>query len=292
MLEKHDVKRSRTARQAGGASRRPISAKPAPTTSSGKAAAEPKRPPSLPTVSSCSATSRARRRRLRERRVGAAHRGHHRRERQGRLRAEGRRGPQELDPDRDQRRRPEVLPRHRRHAGARALGAPADLAASPTPSPAGARKDGYFADDERRRGVQRRAQAPARPAEDVVQLAGLVQRRRRGGPAVLGLLHQQRRRHDGVDPRAGQDRGHAVQVRLGHRHQPVADPLVEGAPQRRRHGLGPGHLHARLRRVRRRHQVGRQDPPRGQDGHPQRRPPRRRRVHRLQGRRKRRRRGR
>ena len=57
----------------------------------------------------------------------------------------------------------------------------------------------------RRRGVgarvPRRAQAPARPAEDGVQLAGLVQRRRRGGAAVLGLLHQQRRRHDGVDPR-------------------------------------------------------------------------------------------
>ena len=39
---------------------------------------------------------------------------------------------------------------------------------------------------------------------------------------MLGLLHQQRRGHDGVDPRPGQDRGHAVQVRLGHRHQPVA----------------------------------------------------------------------
>ena len=36
---------------------------------------------------------------------------------------------------------------------------------------------------------------------------------------------------------AGQDRGHAVQVRLGHRHQPVAHPVVEGAPERRRHRL-------------------------------------------------------
>jgi ribonucleoside-diphosphate reductase alpha chain len=62
------------------------------------------------------------------------------------------------------------------------------------------KKDGYFADDESARVLQRRAQAPARAAEDVVQLAGLVQRRHRGGAAVLGLLHQQRRGHDGVDP--------------------------------------------------------------------------------------------
>ena len=82
---------------------------------------------------------------------------------------------------------------------------------------------------------------------------------------------------------AGQDRGHAVQVRLGHRHQPVAHPLVARVPQRRRHRLGPGQLHARLRRLRRRHQVGRQDPARGQDGHPQHRPPRRRGVHLVQG---------
>ena len=53
--------------------------------------------------------------------------------------------------------------------------------------------------------------------------------------------------------------------------------------QRRRHGLRPGQLHARLRRLRRRHQVGRQDPPRRQDGHPQHRPPGRRRVHLVQG---------
>ena len=45
---------------------------------------------------------------------------------------------------------------------------------------------------------------------------------------------------------------------------------------------GPGQLHARLRRLRRRGQVGRQDPPRRQDGHPRRRPSRHRRVHQLQ----------
>ena len=75
--------------------------------------------------------------------------------------------------------------------------------------------------------VQRRAQAPARRAEDGLQLARLVQRRQRGGAAVLGVLHQQRRRHDGVDPRPREDRGHAVQVRLGHGHEPLAHPLAK-----------------------------------------------------------------
>ena len=46
---------------------------------------------------------------------------------------------------------------------------------------------------------------------------------------------------------------------------------------------GPGELHARRRRVGRHDQVGRQDPPRREDGHPQRRPPRHRGVHLVQG---------
>ena len=46
---------------------------------------------------------------------------------------------------------------------------------------------------------------------------------------------------------------------------------------------GPVSFMKRLRRLRRRHQVGRQDPPRGQDGHPERRSPRRRGVHLVQG---------
>jgi ribonucleoside-diphosphate reductase alpha chain len=48
-------------------------------------------------------------------------------------------------------------------------------------------------------------------------------------------------------------------------------------------GQRPRQLHARLRRLRRRHQVGRQDPPRGQDGDPERRASGHRGVHRLQG---------
>ena len=53
--------------------------------------------------------------RLRPGRVGAADRGHHRREGPGDLRAERRRGPPRLVAAGDQRRRPEVLPRPRRH---------------------------------------------------------------------------------------------------------------------------------------------------------------------------------
>ncbi len=46
---------------------------------------------------------------------------------------------------------------------------------------------------------------------------------------------------------------------------------------------GPAQLYARLRCLRRRHQVRRQDPARGQDGHSQRRPSGYRRLHRVQG---------
>ena len=60
-------------------------------------------------------------------------------------------------------------------------------------------------------------------------------------------------------------------------------PLVAGAPEGRRHRVGSGELHARRRRVGRHDQVGRQDPARGQDGDPRRRPPRHRRVRLVQG---------
>ena len=63
----------------------------------------------------------------------------------------------------------------------------------------------------------------------------------------------------------------------------LAHPLVARAAQRRRHRVGPGELHAWRRRVGRDDQVGRQDPPRRQDGHPRRRPPRRRGLHLVQG---------
>jgi ribonucleoside-diphosphate reductase alpha chain len=70
----------------------------------------------------------------------------------------------------------------------------------------------------------------------------------------------------------------------GARAQPVEDPLQQGAAQRRRHRVGPGQLHARRRRLGRHHQVRRQDPPCGEDGHPRRRPPRHRGVRRCKAR--------
>ena len=84
-----------------------------------------------------------------------------------------------------------------------------------------------------------------------------------------------RRRRDGLHPQLVRGGGHDLQGRLRRRHQPVQDPLVQGAAQGRRHRLGPRQLHARRRCLRRHHQVRWQDPPRRQDGHPRRRPPRR-----------------
>ncbi len=72
-----------------------------------------------------------------------------------------------------------------------------------------------------------------------VQLAGLVQRRLRGQPAMLGVLHPQRRRHDGVDPRLEHPGGDDLPRRLGLRHQPVEHPRLDGAARQGRHRLGP-----------------------------------------------------
>ena len=99
----------------------------------------------------------------------------------------------------------------------------------------------------------------------------------------FGVLHQQRRGHDGVDPDARQDRGHALQVRQRHGHQPLDDPVGERVARRRRHRERARVLHEGLRRVRRRHQERWHHTSRRQDGHPQRRPSRRRGVHHLQG---------
>ncbi len=68
--------------------------------------------------------------------------------------------------------------------------------------------------------------------------------------------------------------------------QPLQPSAAPRSCSRRRQRLRPALVHERIRRLRRRHQVRRQNPPRGQDGHPQRRPPRHHRVHRVQGSRK------
>ena len=75
-----------------------------------------------------------------------------------------------------------------------------------------------------------------------------------------------------------------LQGRLGRRASTCRSiRSSQGAPEGRRHGVRPGQLHARRRRVGRHDQVGRQDPARRQDGHPRRRPPRHRGVHLVQG---------
>ena len=79
------------------------------------------------------------------------------------------------------------------------------------------------------------------------------------------------------------EEGDHLQGGLGGRGQPVEHPLLARAAQGRRHGVGPGQLHAWCRRLGRDDQVGWQDPARRQDGHPQRRPPRHRGLHLVQG---------
>ena len=219
---------------------------------------------------------------LRRDHLGVPDRRHRQRERQVRLRAEGRRGPQLLVPARHQRRREQVLPRPPRHPGARDLRPPAHR--SRRQHDRGLGRDPALLRERRGpRHLQGRADPPHRPPEDGVQLAGLVQRRDRAEAAVLRVLHQLGRGHDELDHGPRQDRGHALQVRLGRGLQPLHHPLLQGEDGRRRHGQRPRLLHEGLRRLRRRREVGRQDPPRGQDGDPRRRPPGRPRVHRFEG---------
>ena len=107
---------------------------------------------------------------------------------------------------------------------------------------------------------------------------------RRREAAVLRVLHQLGRRtrwaRSWTSPRPRPCSSSSARARAS-----TSPPSA--APRRRwpaaASASGPGLLHEGLRRLRRRRQVGRQDPPRGQDGHPRRRPPGRPRVHRLEG---------
>ena len=69
---------------------------------------------------------------------------------------------------------------------------------------------------------------PAPAPDGLLQLAGLVQRGLGKISAVLGLLHQLRRRLDGLDPRPGQDGRHALQMGLRHR-APTSRPCAPRA---------------------------------------------------------------
>ena len=225
----------------------------------------------------------ARRRPVRRGHLGAAIGRHRQRARRSGVRAARRRNPFVLVAAGDQHRRLEIFPRADRHARARAQRQAADRPRRDTITE-WARKDGYFASEADLAELQRRAEAHPRVSEGRVQQPRLVQLRIRESAAVLGVLHQFRSGHDGFDPDAGAHRGDALQVRIGHRVEPVGDPLVERSARGRRHRVGSRLVHEGVRRIRRRHQVGRQDAPRGEDGHPQRRPSGHRRVHQLQGR--------
>ncbi len=162
---------------------------------------------------------------LRRDHVGVPDGRHLQRDRQDRLRAEGRRGPGLLEPARHQRRRQQVLPRPRRHAGARAQRQAAHRPRRQHDHRLG-RHPALLRHGRGPRGVPGGADPSPRAPEDGLQLAGLVQRGDRGEAAVLRVLHQlgpgQHEQHHG--PR--QDRGHAVQVRLRRRREPVPHPLV------------------------------------------------------------------
>ena len=111
--------------------------------------------------------------------LGDPDREHRQRVGQARLRAEGRRGPRVLEPARDERRRQQVLPRPPQHARPRDERPPADRPGRQHDRCLG--RDPALLRD--RRGPPRlpgRADPPARPPEDGLQLAGLVQRRDRG----------------------------------------------------------------------------------------------------------------
>ena len=64
-----------------------------------------------------------------------------------------------------------------------------------------------------------------------------VLRHRLSQSAVLGLLHQRRRRLARLHPHPRQDRGHALQVGIGHGHQSLLHPRLHGTVVGRRHGL-------------------------------------------------------
>ena len=144
---------------------------------------------------------------------------------------------------------------------------------------------GYFVDDAEARGVQRRAEVHPRHPAGGVQQPGVVQHRRRracrsrprrasSSPSTTRWT----RSSTGTGRRASSSRAaRAPGINLS-RIRSSAELL-----QRRRHGLRPGELHARRRRLGRHDQVGRQDPARREDGHPRRRPPRHRGVHLVQG---------
>ncbi len=167
------------------------------------------------------------------------------------LRAEKRRSPQRLVDDRHQHRGHQISARHARHSRARNRSAPAGLPRRR---------------DHPRLGLPAATSAPPKTApfsttssctswsaSTRLQLARLVQRRlppprarlrrpnwhwnpqdpdrrlrrhRIQQSAVLRLLHQLDQRHHRLHPHSRQDRRHALQVGIRHRHQSLASALL------------------------------------------------------------------
>ena len=75
--------------------------------------------------------------------------------------------------------------------------------------------------------------------------------------ASFGVLHPERQRRHGRDHAAGEERGHALQVRLGDRHRPLDLAFQPRKALRRRQAVGAGQLHAGLRCHRQRGEIRR-----------------------------------
>ena len=167
--------------------------------------------------------------------------------------------PKGWSPDGHQRRGLQIFPRRHGHRGARTQRQAAHPPRGQHHHRVGPRQ-GLLRHRGRRGDLPRRAPAPSGAPEDGLQLArsgstwaskpGRSARPASSTPCQIVWNH----------PRPGQDRGHALQVRLGHRHQLLALALLQGEALRRRHGLRPGLLHEGLRLLRGRHQVGREAP--------------------------------
>ena len=124
------------------------------------------------------------------------------------LRAARGRVPDELVAERDQHRRPEVLPRPARLRRARELGPADDLPGRRDDRRLGPRRRLLRLRRGRRRLRGRAHPHPAAP-EGRLQQPGLVQRRLRGAArSARACFILERRGHDGVDPRLEHQGGH------------------------------------------------------------------------------------
>ena len=172
---------------------------------------------------------------LRRDHLGVPHREHRERERQDRLRAEGRRGPGVLEPARHQRRRQQVLPRPRRHARARAQRPAADRPRRQHDRRLG-RDPALLRHGRGPARLPGRAHAPARPPEDGVQLAGLVQRRQsKSARSASACFINSVQDNMGSIMDLAKTEAMLFKYGSGAGVEPVHDPLEPGAHVGRRH---------------------------------------------------------